>query len=126
MKDHSSAKKAMPRPSHMITTKAITARPAKMRRATNGVTPEVERRAASDAARHPVPLGRPVDAAGDPHRLAVPAHRVAHLARAVEQPLDLALVDADARDLAFDLVADVRVRREDADLARQRVGDVGA
>src|SRR6476659_5962444 len=79
----------------------------------------------SGAIRRPVPFGRPVDVTDTRDRPAVPADRVGHLALAVEQPLELALVQADAHDLALELVGDVGVAREDANVgwqAGQRVG----
>ena len=60
------------------------------------------------------------------HRPAVGADRLGHLALAVEQALDLALVQADAHDLALELVGDVGVLGPDADVVGQRRERVGA
>src|SRR4029079_10288557 len=68
----------------------------------------------SGAVRRPVPFGGPVDITDARDRPAILADRVGHLALAVEQPLELALVQADAHDLALELVGDVGVARDDA------------
>src|SRR6476659_3435976 len=73
----------------------------------------------SGAIRRPVPFGGPVDVTDARDRPAVPADRVGHLALAVEQPLELALVQADAHDLALELVRDVGVAGDDAHVGRQ-------
>src|SRR5690242_18858908 len=73
----------------------------------------------SDAAGPPVPFGLPVDIAERTERRSVGPHRITHLAVAVEQPLDLAFVDRDAGDLAFDLIRDVGERGIDADVGWQ-------
>src|SRR4051794_8828109 len=69
----------------------------------------------SDPAGRPVPLGVPVHVTELCHRDAVRPHGVGHLAVAVEQPLDLALVQADAHDLLLELVGDVGELRDDPD-----------
>src|SRR3954468_16774503 len=58
----------------------------------------------SDAAGRPVPLGVTVDVAELRHRDAVRPDRIGHLPWAVEQALDLALVQADAHDLLLELI----------------------
>src|SRR6478735_10136339 len=73
----------------------------------------------SDAVRGPVPFGGPVDAAGSRDLHAVLAHGVGHREGAVEQPLDLALVEVDAHDLALDLVGDVGELGGDAHVGRE-------
>src|SRR6476646_1456691 len=73
----------------------------------------------SDPAGDPVPLGRAIDLADPGDRAGMRPDRVSHLDRTVEQPLDLALVQGDAADLALELVGDVRVLGEDAHVAWQ-------
>src|SRR5512147_409687 len=60
----------------------------------------------SDAAGCPVALGRSIHATQLGHRPAVRPGRVGHGAGVVEEPLDLALVQVDAHDLALELVGD--------------------
>src|SRR5436190_12601988 len=80
----------------------------------------------SDAAGRPVPLGGPGHVTDARHHRPVLAHRVGHRLSAVEQALHLALVQGDAHDLAFELIGDVGVLGEDADVRRQRRERVGA
>ena len=74
----------------------------------------------SDAAGDPVPLGairRPRRARRSSRPYARTASAIS--LRAVEQPLDLALVEVDAGDLALELVGDVGVFGEIADVGRE-------
>src|SRR4051794_26341204 len=73
----------------------------------------------SDAARDPVTLGGSSDATDLGHRPAVGTNGVGHLSRAVEQSLELALVQADAHDLALELVCHVGELGDDADVRRE-------
>src|SRR3954451_8854819 len=70
----------------------------------------------SDAARDPVPLGGSSHATDLGHRPAVGTNRVGHLAPTVEQSFQLALVQADAHDLALELVGHVGELGDDADV----------
>src|SRR4051794_20939838 len=65
-----------------------------------------------EAARHPADVAR---------SRRVPADRVRHRATAVEQALELALVERDRADLALELVADVRVLGGQGDARGQPV-----
>src|SRR4051794_14060929 len=99
--------------------------------ATAGTTPVVsdERRPtiidavyASDRRRDPVALRETARHSADvarPGRVA--ADGVRHRATAVEQALELALVERDRADLALELVADVRVLGGQGDARRQAV-----
>src|SRR4051812_9792368 len=72
---------------------------------------------ASDPLGDPVALGEPVDPA---ERSDLPPERpngVGHLARPAEQPIELALVQSDAGDLALELVGHVGVVRGQRDIA---------
>src|SRR3954471_8659355 len=60
----------------------------------------------SDPLGDPVALGEPVHAAESADLTTECPDGIRHLARPAEQPVELALVQADARDLAFELVGD--------------------
>src|SRR6188768_2428510 len=72
----------------------------------------------SGAAGDPVTLGGTGHGTQLGHRVAVGSDGLGHFLVAVEQPLQLALVDRHAGDLALELVRDIRVDRRDADAVR--------
>src|SRR5262245_21558499 len=74
----------------------------------------------SDAVGRPVPLGGAIDRAELRDGLAVLADGLRHGLRPVEEPVELALVEVDAHDLALELVGDVRVFGRDAHVRRER------
>src|SRR5215210_3381318 len=73
----------------------------------------------SDPLRHPVPLGEAVDPPERTHLATESANGVGHLPGATEQPVELALVQPDARDLPLELIRHVGVLRRERDVARQ-------
>src|SRR4051794_2714350 len=73
---------------------------------------------------HPVPLGVAADADELARRRRVRADAVGHRLGAAEQPVDLALVQRDAADLALDLVGDVGVFGLQQDPVREPAPDL--
>src|SRR5262245_31337237 len=80
----------------------------------------------SDAVGRPVPLGGAIDGAELRDGSSVLANGLGHGLRPVEQPVDLALVQVDAHDLALELVGDVGVLGRDAHVRREGDGRVVA
>src|SRR4051812_40531409 len=108
---------------------AMAARTVTARRSRSRV---VQALAAADAVigsgrrAHPVPLGVARHADELARRRRVRADAVGHRLRAPEQPVDLALVQRDAADLALDLVGDVRVLGAQQDTLGQPAPDLVA
>src|SRR5438132_1752904 len=73
----------------------------------------------SDGVRRPVALGEPVDVAKRAHLGGVGADRFRHLLRATEQPIDLAPIEPDPGDPAFQLIGHVGVLRDEGDIGGQ-------
>src|SRR3954453_9983884 len=71
----------------------------------------------SDPLGDPVALGEPVDPAERADLSPERANGVGHLSCPAEQPIELALVEPDAGDLALELVGDVRIFRGERDIS---------